>query len=212
MLKSIAFMPRKPGTRRRDFRSYYETRHSPLAIQYFSFDKYMRSHLIDSEDVGSFDCYSEFWVQDFEPIHILLESDVGEIMRRDELNFTDQPRIAVALAQEILLHGIDRSAREENGLRWLYLLKAKDKAPDTERLARELKQKNWGESLRVTLDLLSPFQPDGSLPADAVLSVWPKASHNAPISPPEPPSGWALVAEHEAHTSEHVQPMAPAAS
>ena len=59
-LKALALMPRRPDLTREQFRRYYESRHTPLALRYLRFRKYVRNHLLDAPDIG-FDCVSEFW-------------------------------------------------------------------------------------------------------------------------------------------------------
>lgn len=173
MPKSVAFMPRKPGMSRKAFREYYEHRHAILGARHFPFRKYARNHLMENEPLQLFDCYSEFWVEDFEPVVRCLEGNIGEVMRSDERNFTDQPRIVSAFAREELLFGEGRPGKEDGAARRLLLLKTQ---PGEDALTALRKMGANGASFpvrRMTVDFLRPFRPGKPLPADAVLSLWP---------------------------------------
>jgi hypothetical protein len=106
-MKALALMPRRPDLTRAQFRDYYETRHTPLALRYFRFHKYVRNHLMTAADIG-FDCISEFWPRDLAKTYALMQGNVGEVMREDERQFTDQPRIVSSPCTEILLAGAPR--------------------------------------------------------------------------------------------------------
>jgi len=207
-MKSVAFMPRKPTLTRAEFRDYYETRHFPLAMRHFPFRKYVRSHLCEPDAVSSFDCYSEFWVDDFAPVRALLAGPVGRIMREDEHNFTDQPRIASALAEEFLLCGEGRFTEEDGVARTLHLLRLPEISSAHDALRQCISVWDRELFLRATLDFLRPFWPGVVLQANAVLSVWPSDSSGAgSLALPLVPDRWTCLATVQCRTQENAQPM-----
>ena len=48
-MKTVGLMPRRPDTTRAAFRTHYETRHAPLALGKFPFEKYIRNHIVSSD-------------------------------------------------------------------------------------------------------------------------------------------------------------------
>lgn len=196
--KSMAFMPRKPGTTRARFRRYYEERHSPLALEFFTFDRYVRNHLDEADDIGDFDCYSEFWIADRDAIPRLMAGEAGDTMRRDERNFTDQPRIRAGLAEAHHLFGPPRTDTEDGTGRLLLLLSGTDRAG----LLAALRPP--AGATRMAVDFLTPFDPAQSFPADAVLSLWP-----ATAAAPDLPPGWTVTGRFRATSAETVRPFDP---
>jgi uncharacterized protein (TIGR02118 family) len=105
-MKTVGLMPRRPDISRDAFRDHYENRHAPLALGKFPFVKYIRNHVVASDpDPVGFDCLSEFWVGDVTEIHRIMAGPIGDIMREDELRFTDQPNIGPAVADETHVAG-----------------------------------------------------------------------------------------------------------
>jgi uncharacterized protein (TIGR02118 family) len=165
VVKTVGFMPRKPGTARADFRAYYESRHAPLAVPLFPFHRYRRNHLVDQAVEPGFDCLSEFWVSSLNRIGELMGGAVGETMRTDERNFLDQPRILAVYAAEALLP-------EDEGDTLLLL--TRDGGSD-EALVAACRAVGAG------LDLLAPLDDRGT-PFDAMASL----GAADPVLPP----GW----------------------
>ncbi len=109
MVKTVGLMPRRTDITRAAFRTHYETRHAPLALGKFPFEKYIRNHIVASDpDPIGFDCLSEFWVGDVAEIHRIMAGPIGDIMREDERRFTDQPNIGPAVAEETHIFGPPR--------------------------------------------------------------------------------------------------------
>jgi uncharacterized protein (TIGR02118 family) len=86
-VKNIAFMPRRPDFTRQQFHRYYETRHAPLALQFIrTFVKYTRNHIVQAQPDVAFDTLSEFWFDDVEAAHAVIEwvqSEEGAVIRED---------------------------------------------------------------------------------------------------------------------------------
>ena len=183
MIKSIAFMPRRPDLGRAAFRTYYETRHAPLALKHFRFARYVRNHLSDAQQPG-FDCLSEFWHGDMEHTRSLMAGDVGAIMHADEDNFIDRASTRAALAEAYLLSGPERIF--EAGTAKTVLLLGATTGANRDMLLASAQQAFSGTEARVTLDLLSPFDTR-PLPHDALLTFW--SSDDADFAPPP---GWSV--------------------
>lgn len=166
--KALALMPRRPDLTREEFRRYYETRHTPLALRYFGFRKYVRNHLLTAPDIG-FDCVSEFWPLRMEATFALMQTNVGERMREDERQFTDQPRIVSAPCEEVQLVGEPRGD-DETGMRKLALLLRT--TLDAATLIGSLRAWAAGRAAparTITLDSLVGL-PHAAFPCDAI--VW----------------------------------------
>lgn len=178
-IKTIGFMPRRPDIDRAAFRTYYETRHAPLAIPLFPFRRYRRNHLADAAVEPGFDCISEFWVGSLAEIGSLMEGEVGDTMRADERNFLDQPRILAVRAEP--------AATGSDAGRTMALLRAEGGDPDA--LVRTARQTGAG------LDLLTPFDARPA-PFDAILRCEEEV--------PSLPVGWmaALTVTVEPHETD----------
>lgn len=191
MIKSIAFMPRRPGTSRADFCDHYEERHVPLALNWFRFSKYVRNHLQGEVEPG-FDCLSEFWRVNPAEIGPLMAGPVGETMAEDERRFVDKPNIQAALAETADLGGGARPYEAKATPKRLLLLQGSDRntlvaaATDLARARAE----------RTALDLLIPYD-DRPLRCDAILSLWGTGDDAF-----APPAGWTIVARLEAVAEE----------
>lgn len=163
--KTIGFMPRLPSISRAQFRDHYETRHAPLAVGQFRFQRYRRNHLADPALEPGFDCVSEFWVAALSDILEPMASGAGETMRIDELNFLDQPRASAAYAEPLATGGDAGTT----------LLPIHDEGGDRDALAAAARAAGAG------LDLLKPMD-ERPLPCDAIL--------RCTGEPPPLPPGW----------------------
>lgn len=164
-MKSVGFMPRKPGTSRAHFRDYYENNHAVLAAPLFPFTRYRRNHIVDARIEPGFDGLSEFWADDFAPIGDLMAGEVGATMRKDELNFLDQPRIIAALSNPVLTDADDGDT--------LIFVK-RDGGSDDALIAA-------CRAAGASLDLLTPMG-EAAPPYDAVIRIGDTA--------PDLPDGW----------------------
>jgi len=181
-LKTICLMPRRHDVSRAAFREYYERRHSTLALRWFHFDKYVRNHLTDDSGEPGFDCYSEFWTSNPEKGAALMSGPVGDTMREDERQFTDQPMIRPALSDERLVSGPPRGI--EKGVAHLLLLFVRGHGSD-DALA------DWLAGIpctRAVLDLLSVMDPARPIGYQAAALLW-----DPPALLPEPPAGWTIA-------------------
>lgn len=166
-LKALALMPRRPDLTREQFRRYYETQHTPLALRYFRFHKYVRNHLLTAPEIG-FDCVSEFWPCDLAATFALMQSEVGERMRADERQFTDQPRIVSAPCEEIHLAGAPRSDDETGVTKLALLLRTALDAATLLVAVRDWVVGSVAPDRSVALDSLVGLPHEG-FPCDAIL-------------------------------------------
>ncbi|MEZ4215878.1 MAG: EthD domain-containing protein [Myxococcota bacterium] len=96
MIRTIAFIARRPDLARASFRAHYEERHAPLARPLLDgLRHYVRNHLAGAgdDDLG-FDAISEFeYASDaeFEAMRARLASAEGDAVRADELAFMHKP-------------------------------------------------------------------------------------------------------------------------
>jgi len=106
MIKTIAFIKRKPALTREEFARHYEEVHAPLAARTFpTIKKYVRNHIIQALDGPDpdFDCISEFWFEDQAGIESLYEiwgSDAGKAVREDEESFIDSANTRAFVVDE----------------------------------------------------------------------------------------------------------------
>jgi uncharacterized protein (TIGR02118 family) len=177
-MKTVGLMPKKPDITRARFRNHYEDRHAPLATSKFPFDKYVRNHVVASDpDPVGFDCLSEFWIDEVDEIYRLMAGPVGEIMREDELRFTDQPNIGPAVAEETLVAGPPVIVERAMVAKEILLLRA---APGVSKDAFKNAVVAWGKALaagssqiqRVTFDTLVPFEGRPFPAVEGILYGW----------------------------------------
>jgi uncharacterized protein (TIGR02118 family) len=171
-------MPRRPDLSRVQFRDHYENRHAPLALGKFPFRKYVRNHVVAAipEPIG-FDCLSEFWVEDVAEVVRIMAGEIGDIMREDERRFTDQPRIAPAVATERLVAGEPRPVEDGVVTKEILLLRNIG-WPSAQAFADAVSQ--WGRGLagadariaRLTFDGLVPFEGRRPPPCEGLLYGW----------------------------------------
>lgn len=166
-MKALALMPRRPDLTRQEFRRYYETQHTPLALRYFRFHKYVRNHLLTAPEIG-FDCVSEFWPSDGAATFALMQTQVGERMRADERQFTDQSRIVSAPCEEIRLAGAPRSDDETGVTKLALLLRTSLDAPTLVGALQPWAASSITPGRRITLDSMVGM-PHKAFPCDAIL-------------------------------------------
>ena len=178
-MKTIGLMPRRPDISRAAFRDHYENRHAPLALGKFPFEKYVRNHVVVSDpDPIGFDCLSEFWVEKVSEIYEIMAGPIGDIMREDELRFTDQPKIGPAVAEETLLAGLPRVIDDGITHKEILLIRAASGVAKDAFLQSAVQ---WGKRLaadpqgglaRVTMDKLTPFEGRHFPDVEAVIYGW----------------------------------------
>jgi len=177
-MKTVGLMPRKPDITRERFRTHYEDRHAPLAISKFPFDKYVRNHVVSSDpDPVGFECLSEFWVDKVDEIYKLMAGPIGDIMREDELRFTDQPNIGPAVAEETLVAGPARTVERDMSTREILLLRPADGVSNA---AFKESVIGWGKALaaaspniqRITFDSVVPFEGRRFPAVQGILYGW----------------------------------------
>ena len=177
MQKLISIIPRRQDYSRAAFRTYYETRHTPLALKYLrKFRKYVRNHLsLTRAGEAPFDVLTEFWYTD--KMEALVTTDeVAQRLKEDEIAFMDREGTVYFDVAESLLAGPPRGVEPAVSAKLMLLLKRNPEYEQSAFLADlpRLLQNGADEVLRVTLDL-PQVTPDakGVPPADAFLSLWP---------------------------------------
>ena len=189
-MKTVGLMPRRPDISRIAFRDHYENRHAPLALGKFPFEKYVRNHIVASHpDPIGFDCLSEFWVGDVTEIHRIMAGPIGDIMREDELRFTDQRKIGPAVAEETHVAGSARTIDDGITHKEILLIRSAAgiaQAAFVERVTgwgRALVAASDGELVRVTLDAVVPFEGRPFPPFSGILYGWGSGLYDA--APPD---------------------------
>jgi uncharacterized protein (TIGR02118 family) len=175
-MKTVGLMPRRADLTRAAFRTHYETRHAPLALGKFPFEKYIRNHIVASDpDPIGFDCLSEFWVGDVAEIYRIMAGPIGDIMREDERRFTHQDKIGPAVAEETHIFGPPRIVDDGIVHKEILLIRlAADAAQD----AFVETVKAWAADMggagltRITLDTVVPFEGRPFPPFSGILYGW----------------------------------------
>jgi uncharacterized protein (TIGR02118 family) len=178
-MKTIGLMPKRTDISRAAFRDHYENRHAPLALGKFPFEKYVRNHVVacDPDPIG-FDCLSEFWVERVEEIYKIMVGPIGDIMREDELRFTDQPNIGPAVAEEIHIAGPARIVDDGITHKEILLIRPAAGVAQADFVGGAVA---WGKALcagaqgrllRVTMDTVVPFEGRPFPNFTAVLYGW----------------------------------------
>jgi uncharacterized protein (TIGR02118 family) len=187
MLKTLGFLPRRRDLDRAAFRDYYERRHAPLALEHIRvFRKYVRNHVVAaSPHEPSFDTASEFWFDDVsaaQSIGAWLASPAGAVLRDDEAQFMDRPRIAACAVEEHALLGPQRGF-EPGPVRksGLLLLGGEIDRRELKAWCDGVVARECASIVRAALDI--PVSPTPShLPLRAVLWLWPRTD-DRPIAP-----------------------------
>jgi uncharacterized protein (TIGR02118 family) len=206
-MKTVGLMPRKTDITRARFRTHYEDRHAPLAISKFPFEKYVRNHVVSSDpDPLGFDCLSEFWIDQVDEIYRLMAGPIGDIMREDELRFTDQPNIGPAVAEETLIAGPPVVVERGMMAKEILLLRA---APGLSKNAFKNAVVTWGKELaagssqiqRITFDTVVPFEGRPFPAVDGILYGWVTEGSGA-VYNAQPPAEIVLAGRVKA---EHIE-------
>jgi uncharacterized protein (TIGR02118 family) len=178
-MKTVGLMPKRPDISRAAFRDHYENRHAPLALGKFPFEKYVRNHVVASDpDPIGFDCLSEFWVENVAEIYTIMAGPIGDIMREDELRFTNQDRIGPAVAEEIHVAGSPRIVDDGITHKEILLIRPAPGVSNDEFIDGAVR---WGKALadgsdgrlpRVMMDTLVPFEGRPFPDFQAILYGW----------------------------------------
>lgn len=119
MIRVLALLARRPDISREAFREHYETVHAPLALTVLDgVAHYVRDHITQvlGEAEPRFDVLSEFGYEDAAALAAmakrLASEELGDPIRRDELQFMDKPRNAF-FSLELVDGGAERSSAGE---------------------------------------------------------------------------------------------------
>lgn len=127
MIKAIAFIKRRPGISRAEFKRHYEEVHAPLALRYLTFARYVRNHVNDTPPLPppDFDVVSEFWYADMDQLQAtqnFLNSEDYKVIAADEETFMDRAKTTAFMVEEVPTElGTDRSG----AVKFIALLKRK---------------------------------------------------------------------------------------
>jgi uncharacterized protein (TIGR02118 family) len=185
LVKILTVFVRRPDLTRTAFRSHYENRHVPRAMEHvahFGFRKYVRNHVVGPDGVEpGFDCLTEFFFRSLEDAGSsvgFMSSPEGRWFAEDELNFLDMSHHPSFELAENVVAGPPRGV-DPKGLRKqaLVLTRAPGKsAEEFARAAREharaLAVRHAGAIHRLMLDL-AVQGPGREPPWDALLALWP---------------------------------------
>lgn len=189
LVKILTVFVRRPDLTREAFRSHYEKRHVPRAMEHvahFGFRKYVRNHVVGPDGVEpGFDCLTEFFFRSLEDAGSsvgFMSSPEGRWFAEDELNFLDMSHHPSFELAESVVAGPPRGV-DPKGVRKqaLVLARAPGKsAEEFSRAAREhartLARANAGRIHRLMLDL-AVQGPGHEPPWDALLALWPADPH-----------------------------------
>jgi uncharacterized protein (TIGR02118 family) len=202
MLKTLGFLPRRGDLDRPAFRDYYERRHAPLALEHIRvFAKYVRNHVVAaSPHEPPFDTASEFWFDDASSAKTVgdwLASPAGAVLRQDEANFMDRPRIAACAVEEHPLlgpaRGVELGPIRKSGV---LLLGGETDARTVKTWCDDIVARECAALSRAALDI--PVSPlPAHLPLRAVLWLWPRSGANRLLTPLARPIGGATVLQLE---------------
>ena len=119
MKKVIGLIKKRADMSAEEFRTYYETRHAPLAMRLFGnelFRDYRQNFAesvtaLEAADpsiplVDGYDCVTEIWFDDgdYERFQALLANrpDIANALEEDERNFIDRSQVQVMVCDEVL--------------------------------------------------------------------------------------------------------------
>lgn len=192
MFKNIAFMPRRADFTRQAFQSYYESRHTPLALTLIrNFAKYARNHVVHARPEASFDTLSEFWfddVQEAMKIGDFMQADASLALREDEAQFLDRPAIRAFPVEETLLSGPPRSVETQPRPLYGLIFDAMDDG-DTQLATLRQLGSEWAQShglLRVCLNVALQIPDMPAPPCRAVMLGWPNSTASVSTAPSLP--------------------------
>jgi uncharacterized protein (TIGR02118 family) len=181
MIRSIAFIQRRPDLSRGEFRRYYEENHAPFARpQLAGLRHYVRNHVLAEQAVAAveFDAISEFEYVDRAALDALLaflDGPAGDAIREDESQFMHKAGNSFFGSQRRALGGGTRPApgqlpkaiallrTHEGGERRQLAERAADTA------AALLAQ---GTARHAELDTALPGDPLGRPAWDVLLHLW----------------------------------------
>jgi uncharacterized protein (TIGR02118 family) len=114
VIKTLAFLVRRPDLSRAVFARHYEEKHVPLALpQLGGLVRYVRNHLGErEEDAERFDALTEFWyasAAEALAVAAVMRGDAGAAIRADELEFMDKPRNRSFAVEERVLRPAARA-------------------------------------------------------------------------------------------------------
>lgn len=127
MRKRISLKTRRSDRTVAEFRDHYETRHVPLGLRFidrFQWRRYVRNHVLSVEGTPvSFDCYTEFWVDDGtddRELERFIASDAFRVLDEDDRRFLDiERRFSGELREEsIATAGAERPVVSKRALLW----------------------------------------------------------------------------------------------
>ncbi len=104
MIKALAFIYKKQDLSDDDFKNYYEKNHAPLATSLLTFEGYERNFVSSKinplfASLGSISIFQYRSIESLNYIEEQMSSDVGDILRKDELKFMNVEKNYFVLTQ-----------------------------------------------------------------------------------------------------------------
>jgi len=198
--KRISLKTRRPDLSRTAFRDYYENRHVPLGLSFighFGWLRYVRNHIVSSEGaLVSFDCFTEFWVDDDsddDALYRFLRSPDFRRLDEDDRQFLDiSRRMSFEVRETVLRHATPVPATLwKKVLIWKQVTNPREAA---ETLANRILQRFQSQVVSATLDSVVAPVP-AETPFDNMLSLTLREDVGMPLEPTLlPESRWAWLA------------------
>jgi len=185
MIRTLAFLQRRPDITRRAFRDHYETQHAPLASkQLVGLEFYVRNHILQDRGFGSggasalpFDVVTEFQYnsgRNLAAIAEMLQSEGGRPILEDELKFMHKPGNFFRESTRSAVAG--QRPLPGSAAKSIFLIKdtATPAPSEAAAIARALGQDLVQDSVAVAAELDSLTNtPDAKpKPWDLALSIW----------------------------------------
>ncbi len=204
MIRSFAFMPRRPDVTPETFHAHWLDVHGPLALRIDALVRYVQSHCLENHPAQNrdveIDGIAETWFDRVEQAAALREDpQFTEYAQLDEPNFIDLQNISFVMADEVSRTG-GMPARDEDGVKVLMLFRrasslSPEKFAKTWRDADEEAAASAVGALRHARSITSPAVVDPVY--DGIRELWFADRAEAEAAGARDPESWAALAGPE---------------
>jgi uncharacterized protein (TIGR02118 family) len=201
MIRSFAFMPRRPDVTPETFHEHWLNVHGPLALHITSLRRYVQSHCLSEHPSQNraveLDGIAETWFDDAETAAALREDpQFTEYAKLDEPNFIDLQNISFVMADEVSRTG-GMPARDEDGVKVLMLFRrdptlTAEAFADMWRGADEEPAADAVGALRHARSITAPIVADPV--HDGIRELWFASRAEAEAAGARDPKAWAALA------------------